>query len=73
MFFCANKSLVSLHKIEVKGVTWISLIMSLPFWGLKVVMEGQKALRCHKKLNESLIGLERHEGGQMKTQFSFFG
>jgi len=47
--------------------------MSIPFWGLKVVvafpsMEGQKAFRFHKificvlKMNESLLGLEQHEG-----------
>jgi len=36
-------------------------------------MEGQKALRCHKKLNESLIGLERHERGKLRHNFHFLG
>jgi len=34
------------------------------FWGLKVVDPG---------MNESLVGLERHEGEKLITEFRFFG
>ncbi len=49
-------------------------LTTVPFWPLYVVvallsMQGQKALRfyqniliCVQKMNEGLIGLERHEG-----------
>ncbi len=43
-------------------------------------MEGQRALRfnqkiliCVPKMNEGLMGLERHEGEQLMTEFSFLG
>ncbi len=60
---------------SVFDVTWTILMMALlPFWVLNMVvallfMKGQRALIsskniliCVPKMNEGLMGLERHEG-----------
>ncbi len=55
----------------------------LPFWALNLVvallsMQGQKALgfdqnSCVPKMNDGLMGLERLEGEEFMTEFSFLG
>ncbi len=77
--FMHTKSIpVASHYSWTTDVTWTLL----PFWALSVTvlllsMQGQKALRFHQKYlnlcfeDERRSGLDRHEGGLLKTEFSF--
>ncbi len=73
VFFLHKKYL---HKSKIEPLTILTMSL-LPFWALNVSvvllsMQGQKALWFHQKylnLNKGLLGLERHEGQYLMTEF----